>query len=324
MYSFTDCQGIIEKAINSVTFNKEPSNLYEPIRYILSLGGKRIRPAAVLMACNLFSDSIDEAILPALGIEVFHNFTLMHDDIMDKSPYRRNMPTVHSKWNMNTAILSGDVMNIIAFQYFMNSRPTIREQIVDIFIKTSIQVCEGQQYDMDFENRLSVSEEEYVEMITLKTALLLACSFKMGAIIGNAGEKDRAELYEFGKNLGIAFQLQDDYLDTYADQATFGKKIGNDIITNKKTYLLIKALELSQGNTYKKLVEQITERDPDPAAKIIKVKAIFDELDIKQHIEEKIKDFFKLAYDNLEHLSVDESKKEVLLSFTTEISHRNF
>src|SRR3972149_6156266 len=253
MYSFQECQEIVNKAFRNFNLQKEPSNLYKPMEYIISMGGKRIRPATVIRACNLFTDDIEEAINPVMGIEIFHNFTLVHDDIMDKAPIRRSQPTVHKKWNENIAILSGDAMCILAYRFFLKAKPEIQAKILPEFTKTALEVCEGQQLDMDFENFNNVTVSEYIRMISGKTSVLLASSLKIGAIIGGASEKDAENLYEFGKNLGIAFQLQDDLLDVFADPKKFGKKTGNDIATNKKTFLLIKALEMSKGEDYSNL-----------------------------------------------------------------------
>ena len=229
MFAFNDILQKIEQEITRLQFTYPPKSLYDPIEYILSLGGKRIRPALVLMACNLYKENVDTAVNPALGLEVFHNFTLLHDDLMDDADKRRNKPTVHKVWNANTAILSGDAMLIAAYQLIGETESESLKEILDLFTRTALEICGGQQYDMEFESRTDVTEEEYIEMIRLKTAVLLACALKMGAIMGNAPKADAETLYQFGINIGLAFQLQDDLLDVYGDTATFGKNIGGDI-----------------------------------------------------------------------------------------------
>ena len=245
MHKIKDLQEIINKEIESKKMGREPFSLYEPINYSLSNGGKRIRPLLTLLACNLFSEKIDQAIDAALAIEIFHNFTLLHDDIMDKADIRRGKPTVHKKWNENTAILSGDAMFIKSYDFLLETKTEKFKEILQVFNNTALEVCEGQQYDMEFENRNDVSENEYLRMIELKTSVLLAAALKIGAIIGGAENADADLLYDFGRNIGLAFQLQDDMLDVYGSKNTFGKEIGGDIVANKKTFLLIKAKQLS-------------------------------------------------------------------------------
>ena len=253
MKTFDEITQHISTEIDQLNWNKEPRELYEPIDYVLSMGGKRIRPALTLMASNLYQDDVQSAINTALGIEVFHNFTLLHDDIMDRADVRRGRPTVHKKWNDNTAILSGDVMQIAAYQLIAKTPAHCLKQVLDLFSQTAAEICEGQQYDVVFENCDIVKADEYLEMIRLKTAVLLGCALKCGALIGGAGEEDAQNLYDFGINIGLAFQLKDDLLDVYGDEATFGKKIGGDILCNKKTYLLIHALKLAIGDTKEEL-----------------------------------------------------------------------
>ena len=243
MHHFEKIQKIIQNAITGENFTEEPRALYEPISYSLNTGGKRLRPALLLMAVNLYSSDIESFVLPALGIEIFHNFTLVHDDIMDNASLRRNQPTVHAKWDTNTAILSGDAMFIKAYEYILKYEGRKAHAIYKIFNRSAMRVCEGQQYDMNFETSSNVTEHEYLQMIELKTAELIACSLKMGALIGGADDEEADQLFEFGKNLGMAFQLQDDYLDSFGDEQAFGKNIGGDILADKKTYLLIKAYE---------------------------------------------------------------------------------
>jgi len=234
MYTQADLKKLVNKAILNLSYNEEAEKLNDPVKYILSIGGKRLRPVLALMACNLYNDKIDEAVIPAMGLEVFHNFTLVHDDIMDHAPVRRNLPTVHSKWNLNQAVLSGDVMAFIANDCFLQTPPQYLLKVFRVFNKAAIEVCVGQQLDIDYEKATIVSHEEYLRMIELKTAVLLAASAKIGSIIGGADDKDSDLLYEFGKNLGLAFQIQDDLLDVYGDIKVFGKIMGGDIISNKK------------------------------------------------------------------------------------------
>ena len=251
--TINEIQKIIEKQIDNINFKKAPNELYGPIAYTLKLGGKRLRPALCLMGCDMFGGNINEALQPALGIELFHNFTLLHDDIMDKAPLRRGKETVYNKWNTNTAILAGDTMMAIAYDFIMKAPEVVRTKIFSIFNKTAIEVCEGQQYDMNYESQNDVTIDKYLEMIRLKTAVLLAGSLKIGAVIGGANENDTQKLYSFGENIGIAFQLKDDLLDVFSNEDKFGKKSGGDIITNKKTFLYLKAFELAEGKTYDSL-----------------------------------------------------------------------
>ncbi len=267
---FGELYEIIQSSIAQLKIDDEPKELYQPIQYSLDVGGKRIRPILVLAACKMFSDDIKSAIAPALAVEIFHNFTLLHDDIMDKADLRRNMPTVHKKWSENIAILSGDAMMIKAFEQIIKSPAQNLIPIVELFNKTAIEVCEGQQLDMNFETRETVTENEYIEMIRLKTSVLLAASLKIGALSGLASKSDADKLYNFGLNLGLAFQLQDDYLDVYGDQQKFGKKIGGDIVANKKTYLLIKAVELAGKEDQFTIAKLLTDHNIDAEFKIKK------------------------------------------------------
>jgi geranylgeranyl diphosphate synthase type II len=313
MKTFDEIQDIITSELERINWNKEPRGLYEPIGYVLSMGGKRIRPALTLMACNLFTENIQPAILPALGIEVFHNFTLLHDDIMDRADVRRGRPTVHKKWNDNTAILSGDVMQISAYQLIAETPIEILKPVLDLFSKTAAEICEGQQYDVDFEKRDVVKAEEYLEMIRLKTAVLLGCALKIGALIGGAGEEDAQNLYDFGINIGLAFQLKDDLLDVYGDEATFGKKIGGDILCNKKTYLLIHALELAKGNDAIELKKWLEISDENQSEEKIKVvTSLYNKLGVKTICEDKMLDFYTKAVANLKKVDIFENNKQEL------------
>ena len=322
MYNLKELQEIINNEFNNLDFKQDPVELYEPIEYILSIGGKHLRPTLVLMACNLFSDTVNQAIKPALGIDIFHNFTLLHDDIMDNASIRRNHSTVHTKWNVNVAILSGDAMCIKAYEYLAECDPYILKVILNIFNRTALKVCEGQQYDMNFENAQKITEKEYLKMIELKTSVLIASCLKIGALIGGAKEKEAQLLYEFGKNIGMAFQLQDDLLDVYGDSKVFGKKIGGDIISNKKTFLLITALELAKGSTLAELKNQINAIEFKPEKKIKAVRNIYDKLAAKKITEKNINEFFEFAFKFLDKVNIDEKRKTELKKFTKKIIHR--
>lgn len=322
MFAFNDILQKIEQEITRLQFTYPPKSLYAPIEYILSLGGKRIRPALVLMACNLYKENVDTAIKPALGLEVFHNFTLLHDDLMDEADKRRNKPTVHKVWNANTAILSGDAMLIAAYQLIGETEPESLKEILDLFTGTALEICGGQQYDMEFESRTDVTEAEYIEMIRLKTAVLLACALKMGAIMGNAPEADAEALYQFGINIGLAFQLQDDLLDVYGDTATFGKNIGGDILCNKKTFMLINALRLALETQKAELNNWIGKKTFDPAEKIAAVTAIYDQLRLKELSEEKIHTYYNQAMNCLASLSVAPEKLNILKGVSARLMNR--
>ncbi|MBN1387149.1 MAG: polyprenyl synthetase family protein [Bacteroidales bacterium] len=322
MYKYVELQNIVNRAINNMSYDYEAEKLFEPVKYLMSMGGKRIRPVMTLMACNLFDDKIEKAILPAVGIEVFHNFTLVHDDIMDKSEIRRGSATVHKKWNVNQAILSGDVMAFIANECMLSAPASVLMQVMKIFNDTAIDVCSGQQMDMDFEQKSFVSHTDYLRMIELKTAVLLAAALKIGAVTGNAEPEEAEKLYSFGSNLGLAFQIQDDLLDTYGDPRVFGKKIGNDIVSNKKTILLIKALELASGPQLNILNHQLQLEEFDSEEKIAEVKNIFDELNVKSAVEDMARQYTDLAYSSLEDVKVEKVRKEELMQLTAFLLNR--
>ena len=322
MLSFKEIQEKIEREIGQLEFDCPPKSLYEPIMYILSLGGKRIRPALVLMAYNLYREDVEKAIRPAIGLEVFHNFTLLHDDLMDQADKRRNKPTVHKVWNANTAILSGDAMLIAAYQLIGETAPEHLKEVLDLFTRTALEICGGQQYDMEFESRMDVSEEEYLEMIRLKTAVLLACSLKTGAILGGASREDAENLYRFGINIGLAFQLQDDLLDVYGDTKTFGKNIGGDILCNKKTFLLINALRRAEGEQKAQLEHWIARKDFDVAEKIAAVTNIYNVLGLKELSEAKMQTYYAEGMKNLAALSVSEERLAVLKEVTSRLMFR--
>jgi geranylgeranyl diphosphate synthase, type II len=309
MFSSDYLRDISDKAISSLNYNTETDRLYDPVRYILSQGGKRIRPVLCLMACNLFSDKIDEAIMPAAGFEVFHNFTLVHDDIIDKAEMRRNVPTIHSKYGINQAVLSGDVMVFIASECISQAPERVIGKLLKLFNKTAMQVCEGQQLDIDFENKAIVTGDEYQRMIELKTSVLIAGALKAGAIIGNAPENDQNLLYEFGRCLGLAFQIQDDLLDSYGDTKVFGKKTGGDIVGNKKTWLLVKALEQADGEQLSRLRNLITMKEFNPEEKVKSVMAVYDSLDIRLQAENLSYELINKAFESLEAVKIKESRK---------------
>lgn len=323
MISYTILSDLVSSEVKNFNWQKEPRGLYEPIEYILSLGGKRIRPVLTLMACNLYTDAVEQALKPALGLEVFHNFTLLHDDIMDRAEVRRGKPTVHIKWNDNTAILSGDVMQIIAYQLLTHTPIDYLKPVLDLFSTTAAEICEGQQYDVDFEKRDDVTADEYLEMIRLKTAVLLGCALKTGALIGGAGAEDLQNLYEFGINIGLAFQLKDDLLDVYGDEATFGKKIGGDILCNKKTYLLIHALNLAKDKTAEELNYWLkTSDNSNSEEKIRAVTSLYNQLGVKQICEDKMLFFYTKAIANLANVSVSDINKQDLRNLADKLMYR--
>ncbi len=323
MLTTKEVQNIINQSFNNINWNIEPNGLYAPIDYILSLSGKKVRPTLTLLASNLFSEDINSSISASIGLEVFHNFTLLHDDIMDKAPVRRGHPTVHKKWNENTAILSGDAMMIKAYQYMAQTPEKYLSECLAIFSQTAIEVCEGQQFDVDFESRSSVSEAEYLEMIRLKTAVLLGAALQIGAIIGGADTVDAKLLYDFGINIGLAFQLKDDFLDVYGTTETFGKQIGGDILCNKKTYLLINALNRANKEQKEALQQWInTDGTQNPSEKIEAVTNLYNQIGIKTISEEKMQSYFLEAMLCLDKVSVTQEKKQILRDFTTDLMNR--
>lgn len=315
MHTVEELQNLVEKAIKNRSgelLQKTPVELYEPIQYSLEMGGKRLRPVLLLLAYNLFAEEIENALPAAVAIEVFHNFTLLHDDIMDKAAVRRNRPTVHVQFDENSAILSGDAMAFQSYKYLLECKSSRLTEVFDLFTTTAIEVCEGQQYDMDFENRMDVKADEYLEMIRLKTAVLLACSLKAGALLGGASAELSAKLYDFGENLGLAFQLQDDLLDTFGDQQTFGKKIGGDILANKKTFLLIKALENASPELRDELMKWMNKEAFNPEDKIKAVTAIYLKSGAQKLAEEKVDFYFQQAMKLLEDLPLETAVKQPL------------
>ncbi len=303
--------------------DRQPQELYEPITYLLSLEGKRIRPLLSLLAYGLYKNDPEKIISQSVAIEVFHNFTLMHDDIMDDAPLRRGQATVHEKWNPNIAILSGDVMLVKAYDLLLGTEPHLLREIIQLFNKTATEVCEGQQFDMNFESLEHVAEADYINMIRLKTAVLLGLSLQMGAILAGATKSDAQKLYDFGMNIGIGFQLKDDLLDVFADQAKFGKQVGGDIISNKKTFLLIKALELAEGETAESLNYWLKKEDFDKEEKVKAVKEIYNLLGIKSLTEEKMQAYFKAGFEQYEQIHFkNESYFLELKQITQDLIHR--
>lgn len=306
----------------SQKITREPKNLYEPIDYILQLGGKRIRPILTLIASDIFSGDYKKALPAALAVEVFHNFTLVHDDIMDDAPLRRGHETVHEKWDINTGILSGDAMLILAYQYFENYPPSVFQKLAKLFSKTALEVCDGQQLDVDFETRNDVTINEYIKMITLKTSVLVAAALKMGAIVAEAYEEQAEHLYNYGLNLGIAFQLQDDYLDTFGDPETFGKQVGGDIIENKKTFLYLKALEVASKEDQEKLYNLYNVEQKNISEKIMIVSSIFKDNKIPHYTQELIEYYTDKSFDYLNLLNISDTAKEGLRLFGENLMSR--
>ncbi|MBA4153613.1 polyprenyl synthetase family protein [Flavobacterium sp.] len=303
-------------------FLRDPKNLYEPIDYILGLGGKRMRPVLTLMAAEVFDVNFEKALPAATAVEVFHNFSLVHDDIMDDAPLRRGKVTVHEKWNLNTGILSGDAMLILAYQYFENYEPAIFKDLAKLFSKTALEVCEGQQYDVDFETRDDVTLADYLKMIQYKTAVLVGAALKMGAIIAQTSKENADLIYEFGLNLGIAFQLQDDYLDCFGDPETFGKQVGGDIIENKKTYLYLKAIEFAQPQEKAQLLHLYSIQPQDNSDKIESVKEIFTHTGASKATQKAIEDYTQMAFETLNKMQLSEDKKIALKSFGEKLMKR--
>ena len=315
MHSIQQYQEFVLEYLQSEQRDKEPRNLYEPIAYILGLGGKRIRPVLTLMSAEIFDANYKEALPAALAVEVFHNFSLIHDDIMDDAPLRRGNETVHEKWDVNTGILSGDAMLILAYQYFEQYEASIFRDLAKLFSKTALEVCEGQQWDVDFENREDVTLTEYLKMIQYKTAVLLGAAMKMGAIIAQTSEENASLIYDFGVSLGIAFQLQDDYLDAYGNPETFGKQVGGDIIENKKTYLYLKAMEFATFEQKEQLLHLYSIQPQDNFDKITSVKELFIETGAAKATQKAIQDYTMTAFDTLGKIEIHSDKKGILKTF---------
>ncbi|RLJ65616.1 geranylgeranyl diphosphate synthase type II [Lacinutrix venerupis] len=322
MQNTQDYQSEFLSYLENFSKNREPKNLYQPINYILKLGGKRLRPVLTLMSADIFNCDYKKALDAALSIEIFHNFSLVHDDIMDAAPLRRGQLTVHEKWDVNTGILSGDAMLIMAYQLFENYDPQVFQALAKLFSKTALEVCEGQQYDVDFETRDNVTIPEYLKMIEYKTAVLVGAAMQMGAIIAKASEQDQVGIYEFGRLLGIAFQLQDDYLDAFGNPETFGKQVGGDIIENKKTFLYLKALQFLDGSKKNQLEQLFTVNLEDNFEKIETVKQFFIESGSAEATQQEIENYTKKSFLVLETLNISDDKKLLLKSFGTNLMTR--
>ena len=324
MHSIEELRELFTAYLNQESFQQEPKNLYEPNNYFLQIGGKRLRPVLLLLATELFNGKIENALPASLAIEYFHNFTLIHDDVMDNAPVRRGFKTIHEKYNLNTAILSGDVLMIKACEYLSKVEAIYFKTVFDVYTKTAIEVCEGQQYDIDFETKDAVTHDEYIEMIRLKTSVLLAASMKIGAILGGAGETDAALLYTYAENLGIAFQIQDDILDCYGDEALVGKQPGGDIIQNKKTLLLIEAIKRSSVKNDGRLQEWISKKKFNNIEKVNDFLSIFNDYEIKSFALKQRNAYVQKSVQALESISLDEPKKAVLKSLVDYLVLRDF
>lgn len=323
MKNYDQLISYFEKQLEKQNFAGEPKELYEPISYTISYGGKRIRPVLTLMACELFCGDAEKALQQAIAIELFHNFTLIHDDIMDNAPIRRGRETVYRKWNGNIAILSGDTLFALAYHYAQQADKEILSPILSVFNQTAIEVCEGQQFDLNYETNNHVTVDEYINMIRLKTGVLFGASLKIGAIIGGASAEDADNLYHFGVNIGLGFQLQDDLLDTFGDETIFGKKTGGDIITNKKTFLYLKALECSDADHREQLISLYNMDDIDAESKITQVKNIFNSLNINSLAAAEIETFYNKGMEYLNKVNLEQGNKEILIDIASKMIQRD-
>jgi len=322
MYSASQLLEKVNAYIKHMPYSHEPRKLYDPIEYELSLGGKRIRPVLMLMAYNMYKEDVDSILPQAVGLETYHNHTLLHDDVMDKADMRRGKPTVHNVWSENAAILSGDAMLILSYQLMADCPNEKLKEVLEVFTRTTMEICEGQQWDMEFETRSDVTVNEYVEMIRLKTSVLLAAALKIGAYLANSPEEDANQLYEFGQKMGLAFQLQDDYLDVYGDPKVFGKNIGGDILCNKKTYMLITALSQANEKQRVELNKWLTMYEYIPEEKIAAVTRIYDELEIGDQCQRIIDTYYAQGLEILNDLSLPNEKKETLKAFVCSLMNR--
>lgn len=322
MYTSTEIQHKVNDFIANLTYDRTPKSLYQPVEYVLSAGGKRLRPVLLLMAYNLYKDDIERAMWTACGLETYHNYTLLHDDLMDKADVRRGRMTVHNKWDENTAILSGDSMLVLAYERIAKCADDKLREVLSCFTETALEIGEGQQYDMDFETRRDVSEEEYIEMIRLKTSVLLACALKIGALLAGADDEDQKNLYRFGENIGLAFQLQDDYLDVYGDEKVFGKAIGGDICNNKKTYMLINALNLAQGDDKAQLDKWLSAQTFDRAEKIKAVTDIYNNVGVGHLAKNKMEHYLNVAKTYLSKVKVADERKKQLEEYAEQLMLR--
>lgn len=323
MHTFNEYLERVNNAIKAIPYPEQPSHLYEPITYTMDLGGKRLRPVLVLMACEAVGGDINRALTPAIGLEMFHNFTLLHDDVMDKADIRRGKPTVHVKWDDNTAILSGDAMLTMATQLIAQSPADVMPQVMDLYNRTAMEIYEGQQYDVDFETRTDVTVDEYIEMIRLKTSVLLGCACKMGALIGGADEATAQLFYKVGENLGLAFQLQDDMLDVWGDEATFGKAIGGDIMNNKKTFLLINAMQRATGDHKVELSLWLSTPNASRAVKVPAVTAIYDALNLRSLSLDAINRYNDEALEALSKIAISDEARSEFANFITRLVKRD-
>lgn len=324
MHTAEDILATVNAAIETMPYDRRPASLYEPIRYVLSMGGKRIRPVLMLMSYNLYRDDIETILPQACALETYHNYTLLHDDLMDKASLRRGRETVHRRWNDNTAILSGDSMLVLAYRQMAQCDATRLADVMQLFTETALEIGEGQQYDMDFEQRNDVSEDEYIEMIRLKTAVLLACATKMGAMLAGASARDAELLHRFGETIGLAFQLQDDYLDVYGDEKLFGKAIGGDIISNKKTYMLINAMRLADATQRHEIHRWIAAKQCDPGEKIAAITHIYNEIGIDRLAKHKIDIYFRQSRDCLDAVQLPPERKQELYRYAADMMLRKY
>ncbi len=322
MFKANEILDLVNKYLDQMPYDRKPQSLYEPIKYVLSIGGKRIRPTLMLLAYNLFKDDPESILMPACALETYHNYTLLHDDLMDNAELRRGKATVHKKWNANTAILSGDSMLVLAYQRMAQCRHDKLKEVLDLFTETALEIGEGQQYDMDFEHRNDVSEDEYIEMIRLKTSVLLACAMKIGAILADAPAADAERLYHFGEQVGLAFQLQDDYLDVYGDTKIFGKAIGGDIVSNKKTYMLINAYNRADDRQRAELEHWVKLDEFNPSEKIAAITRLYNEIGIDKLAKEKIEQHFRASKKILDEVAIDAQRKAELTAYVDNMMHR--
>ena len=312
----------INDFIDQLPYERKPQSLYDPVKYVLSIGGKRVRPVLMLLAYNMYKEDPERILMPACALETYHNYTLLHDDLMDNADVRRGVPTVHRKWDANTAILSGDSMLVLAYHRMLQCDADKQPEVMSLFTETALEIGEGQQYDMEFENRNDVTEAEYIEMIRLKTSVLLACALKIGAILAGASSEDADNLYKFGEQIGLAFQLQDDLLEVYGDPKVFGKAVGGDITCNKKTYMLINAFQRANDNQRAELDRWVTAKDFDRNEKVVAVTDIYNQIGIRQICEEKINYYFEESKKYLAKVNVADERKEILRQYTAEMMKR--
>ncbi len=312
----------VNEFIEQLPYDRQPQSLYEPVKYVLSIGGKRVRPVLMLLAYNLYKEDPERILMPACALETYHNYTLLHDDLMDNADVRRGLPTVHRKWDANTAILSGDSMLVLAYHRMLQCDADKQPEVMSLFTETALEIGEGQQYDMEFENRDDVTEEEYIEMIRLKTSVLLACAMKIGGILAGASAEDADNLYKFGEQVGLAFQLQDDLLDVYGDPKVFGKAVGGDITCNKKTYMLINAFQRADSEQRAELQRWVSAKDFDRQEKVAAVTEIYNQIGIRHICEEKINYYFEESKKYLAKINVADERKQTLLQYTAEMMKR--